>query len=96
MEAVLVDIVSRVVTPSATLAGTAWKYHSCHLSWTRLEFDVDFIVFGELKTLRNLGVNPEGEPGDNDEHAGGDVDGEHVVGELPLQGQLHQQTAVLA
>ena len=48
---------------------------------------MDFTVFGaEKKTLRNLGVNPEGEPGDDDEHAGGHVDGEHVVGELPLQG----------
>ena len=31
MEAVLVDIVSRVVTPRATLAGTAWKYHSSQI-----------------------------------------------------------------
>ena len=87
MEAVLVDIVSRVVTPRATLAGTACKYHSSHIYFCiRQKRD---------KTLRNLGVNPEGEPGDDDEHAGGDVDGEHVVRELPLQGQLHQQAAVL-
>jgi len=43
-----------------------------------------------------LGVNPEGEPGDNDEHTGGDVDGEHVVRELTLQRQLHQKAAVLS
>ena len=52
-----------------------------------------------IKTLhiraKYLGVDPEVEPGDDDEHAGGDVDGEHVVRELPLQGQLHQQAAVL-
>ena len=44
----------------------------------------------------HLWVNPEGEPGHDDEHAGGHVDGQHVVGELPLQGQVHQQAAVLA
>ena len=42
----------------------------------------------------SFGVNPEGEPGDNDQHAGGHVDGQHVVGELPLECQLHQETAV--
>ena len=35
-------------------------------------------------------------PGHDDQHAGGDVDGEHVVGELPAEGQLHQKAAVLA
>ena len=60
---------------------------------------------------RRLWVNPEGEPGDvsltgrweagdspghDDQHAGGDVDGEHVVGELPAEGQLHEEAAVLA
>ena len=34
-------------------------------------------------------------PGDDDEHAGGHVDGEHVVGELPPQRELHQQAAVV-
>ena len=67
MEAVLVDIVSRVVTPRATLAGTACKYHSSHIYFC--------IRQKRKKTSRNLGVNPEGEPGDDDEHAGGDVDG---------------------
>ena len=88
MEAVLVDIVSRVVTPSATLAGTACKYHSFNMMWL-------LMYLARQKTLRNLRINPEGEPGDDDEHAGGDVDGEHVVRELPLQRQLHQQAAVL-
>ena len=41
-----------------------------------------------------FGINPEGEPGDNHQHAGGHVDGQHVVGELSLQGQLHQETTV--
>ena len=43
-----------------------------------------------------LGVNPEGEPRYDDKHTSGDVDGEHVVGKLPLQGQLHQQAAVFS
>ena len=34
-------------------------------------------------------------PGHNDEHAAGHVDGEQVVGELPLEGQVHRQAAVL-
>ena len=49
-----------------------------------------------FETSRYLWVNPEGEPGDNDEHTGGDVDGEHVVRELTLQRQLHQKAAVLS
>ena len=53
---------------------------------------VMWLVFCVQK--RNLGVYPEGEPGDDDEHAGWDVDGKHVVRELPLQGQLHQEAAV--
>ena len=98
MEAVLVDIVSRVVTPSATLAGTAWKYHSCHMSLTLNKAQVwcyFWCKYWYITTFRYLGVDPEGEPGDDDEHAGGNVDGEHVVRELPLQCQLHQQAAVL-
>jgi hypothetical protein len=41
-------------------------------------------------------INPEAEPGYNDQHAGGDIDGEQVVGELSLQGQLHLQATVLS
>ena len=59
---------------------------------TRPANDILALAF---ETSRYLGVNPEGEPGDNDEHTGGDVDGEHVVRELTLQRQLHQQAAVL-
>ena len=32
-----------------------------------------------------LVVQPEGHPGHTDRHEGGDVDGEHVVAELPLE-----------
>ena len=49
-----------------------------------------------FETSRYLGVNPEGEPRYDDKHTSGDVDGEHVVGKLPLQGQLHQQAAVFS
>ena len=40
-------------------------------------------------------VQPEGDPGDNDQHAAGDVDGDEIVGELPLEDQLHLEAAVL-
>ncbi len=43
-----------------------------------------------------VGVQPEADPGDDDEHAAGDVDGEQVVGELPLEGEVHSQAAVFA
>ena len=43
-----------------------------------------------------LGVQPEVDPGDDDEHTAGDVDGDQVVGELSLEHQVHRQTAVLA
>ena len=82
MEAVFVDIVSKVVTPRATLAGTAQKE-----------------IVNALCTmyfLGYLGVDPEGEPRYDDKHTSGDVDGEHVVGELPLQCQLHQQATVFS
>ena len=39
-------------------------------------------------------VEPEADPRDDDEHAAGDVDGDQVVGELPLEDQLHLQAAV--
>ena len=42
-----------------------------------------------------LGVQPEVDPGHDDEHAGGHVDGEEVVGELPLEHQHHLEAAVL-
>ena len=40
-------------------------------------------------------VQPEGDPGDDDQHAAGDVDGDEIVGELPLEDELHLETAVL-
>ena len=33
-------------------------------------------------------------PGHDDQHAGGHVDGQHVVGELPPQSQFHQKATV--
>ena len=39
-------------------------------------------------------VQPEADPGHYDQHAGGDVDGEEVVGELPLEHQDHLEAAV--
>ena len=44
----------------------------------------------------SVGVQPEADPGDDDEHAAGDVDRDQVVGELPLEDQLHLEAAVLA
>ena len=36
-----------------------------------------------------VGVQPEADPGHDDQHAARDVDGDQVVGELPLEDQLH-------
>ena len=88
MEAVFVDIVSKVVTPRATLAGTAQK----EIVITQFVNALCTMYF----FLEYLGVNPEGEPRYDDKHTSGDVDGKHVVGKLPLQGQLHQQAAVFS
>ena len=84
MEAVLVDIVSRVVTPSATRAGTAFG-------------SIQNENLGNMKIISLPGDIEQyyWVPGDDDEHAGGHVDGEHVVGELPPQRELHQQAAVV-
>ena len=43
----------------------------------------------------DLGVAPEVDPGHDDEHAAGHIDGDEVVGELPLEHQVHRQAAVL-
>ena len=40
-------------------------------------------------------VQPERDPGDDDQHTGGNVDGEQVVGELPLEDENNLETAVL-
>ena len=44
----------------------------------------------------DLGVEPEIDPGHDDKHAAGHVDGDEVVGELPLEHQVHREAAVLA
>ena len=41
-------------------------------------------------------VEPEADPGDDDEHAAGHVDGDQVVGELALENQLNFQTTVFS
>ncbi len=57
---------------------------------------INSILFILFIILTHRGVNPEAEPGHDDEHAGGNIDSEQVVRELSLQGQLHLQAAVLA
>ena len=42
-----------------------------------------------------LGVQPEVDPGHDDEHAARHVDRDQVVGELSLEHQVHRQAAVL-
>lgn len=39
-------------------------------------------------------VNPERDPGDDDDHGGRNVELDEVVAELTLQEQLHSQTSV--
>ena len=41
-----------------------------------------------------IGVEPEADPGDDDKHAAGDVDGDQVVRELSLEDQLDFQATV--
>ena len=40
-------------------------------------------------------VEPEGHPGDHDDHEGWDVDGDDVVGQLPLEGHVNSQATVV-
>ena len=42
-----------------------------------------------------LVVDPEGEPGDDDDHDAGDVHGDQEVGQLPGEHQVHLEAAVL-
>ena len=44
----------------------------------------------------HLWVEPEVDPGHDDEHAAGHVDGDEVVGELALEHEVHGEAAVLA
>ena len=41
-----------------------------------------------------LEVDPEGEPGHDDDHGAGDVDGDDVEGELPGELEVHLEAAV--
>ena len=43
----------------------------------------------------DLGVEPEVDPGHDDQHAAGHVDGDEVVRELALEHQVHREAAVL-
>ena len=40
-------------------------------------------------------VNPEGEPGDDDDHHGGEVDRDDVEGELPGKQEVHLHNRVV-
>ena len=80
MEAVLVDIVSRVVTPRATRAGAALG------SIQNENLNISVGWYGGREGCLS--------PGHDDQHAGGHVDGQHVVGELPPQSQFHQKATV--
>ena len=44
----------------------------------------------------HLWVEPEVDPGHDDEHAAGHVDGDEVVGELALEHEVHGEAAVLS
>ena len=41
-------------------------------------------------------IEPEADPGDDDQHAARHVYGDQVVGELPLENEVHRETAVFA
>ena len=40
-------------------------------------------------------INPEWEPGHDDDHQSGEVDGDDVVADLPGEQKVHLQAAVL-
>ena len=42
-----------------------------------------------VEIFSHLGVQPKVDPGHDDQHTAGDVDGDEVVGELPLEHQVH-------
>ncbi len=44
----------------------------------------------------HLWVEPEIDPGHDDEHAAGHIDGDEVVGELALENEVHSEAAVLS
>ncbi len=41
-------------------------------------------------------IEPEGHPGDHDDHEGRDVNGDDVVRQLTLERHVHCQTTVVA
>ena len=43
-----------------------------------------------------VGVQPEGDPGHDDEHAARDVDGDEIVGELALEHKVNGQATVFS
>ena len=49
-----------------------------------------------MKTTYRLVIYPEGEPRDNDDHHGGQVDGDDVEGDLPDEQELHLEATVLS
>ena len=49
-----------------------------------------------MQTTYRLVIYPEGEPGDNDDHHGGQVDGDDVEGDLPDEQELHLEATVLS
>ena len=54
-------------------------------------------VTGRLLPGRNcIRIQPEGDPGHDDQHAARYIDSEEVVGELTLKRQVHSQAAVLS
>ena len=46
--------------------------------------------------LDNLGVEPEVDPGDDDEHTAGDIDCDEVVRELTLEHKINRKAAVFS
>ena len=52
--------------------------------------DMEVIISSILvEIFSHLGVQPKVDPGHDDQHTAGDVDGDEVVGELPLEHQVH-------
>ena len=80
---------------------STWKYLETTPSSAFTDWFGQNIVYLDVKIETPPGrdgvlVQPEADPGDDDEHAAGHVDRDQVVGELPLEDQLHLEAAVLA
>ena len=83
MEAIVVDMARNVVTQRFTRAG----------AWERQK-NADWLTSRILTTNRFV-INPEWEPGHDDDHQSGEVDGDDVVADLPGEEKVHLQAAVL-